>query len=912
MSKLDEQFYFIHKVMKIHMPLKCFKFKCKDNKCVELSTCGNKLAGLEEEKLEGFEDFLAEIIHERLSVVNTHVLLYLSTTYDLAVSEGDTHIKRKNANIQSFNKIFLGILLNSAYTSFKLFEKLYPLEVPKSSLVGAQYSAYKLIYFLEKTENYTFIKKIFEGNLAEDPEFLNELSDAVSTFIEYKLNDMTVVDQLSLVYIKILCRLLEIGAIQSNEIKKNLCLDTWSPMGIEQNNLFGVILTVPCLPHRNSVIINFLVSNDKVREFILLNNQNEVSQAVDRLRNMQENYIGACSDLLKLLLKQFQQETLFFIRKSVSLNNVKTKFELKTRLNTNFNLFSDNFCVNLLDFLLDLTSPIAILDEIKLEKVRKDHLMYDSELKILLATAICPSKEVVFESKEMPGTISYYFYCTLFMLRFGWTTLKKMIKFIYLLKIEQLNIDASSPAAAYYNSIINSYEAILLNDKRNSKIFNFYLVFCDLLQKWNEFSGKLPIEEPDECMKYIPEYILKDFAGFIIYLLGKNSKEIFPVNASSPVNRFLTFATFMISSPKLFQNIKLISKYVFTLNLLFKQNILKKDSDILKSNQTARRYFLSSLLRFYSDIEKYQFYGVSDAKIRFRRDSVKLLKNFLNHEYFNKQIVTLQKTEVFNKFLNFLLDEITFAYEKGIKCIESYKELFIKQKTDNSVTQLLNETKGLCITYWRMANTNLSLIVRLSDLQLEILVTDIFGRRFAAFLNQYMFKLNGPNYSKIKVEDPKAIKFKPIKALESLIKIFINLSKFPDFYTHIVGDPRFFNISVFEQTKKIIKSRILMDFNLVNNFVAFVNQLYKVSDQAIIDFDDAPDEYLCQITMELMKNPVKLPSGTVVERSNIERHLLNDKYDPFTKVEMTIQDAIEMPELKFKIQSYMNSKLIKS
>jgi ubiquitin conjugation factor E4 B len=58
-----------------------------------------------------------------------------------------------------------------------------------------------------------------------------------------------------------------------------------------------------------------------------------------------------------------------------------------------------------------------------------------------------------------------------------------------------------------------------------------------------------------------------------------------------------------------------------------------------------------------------------------------------------------------------------------------------------------------------------------------------------------------------------------------------------------------------------------------------------------------------------MRNPVKLPSGYVVDRSSIERHLLNDPRDPFTKSPMRIEDVEVDLETKRKVEEWVQSKL---
>ena len=45
------------------------------------------------------------------------------------------------------------------------------------------------------------------------------------------------------------------------------------------------------------------------------------------------------------------------------------------------------------------------------------------------------------------------------------------------------------------------------------------------------------------------------------------------------------------------------------------------------------------------------------------------------------------------------------------------------------------------------------------------------------------------------------------------------------------------------------------------------------------------------LTYEVMREPVELPSGQVVDRLNIQRHLLNDSRNPFTNQPLTMEDV---------------------
>lgn len=53
------------------------------------------------------------------------------------------------------------------------------------------------------------------------------------------------------------------------------------------------------------------------------------------------------------------------------------------------------------------------------------------------------------------------------------------------------------------------------------------------------------------------------------------------------------------------------------------------------------------------------------------------------------------------------------------------------------------------------------------------------------------------------------------------------------------------------------------------------------------DYADAPDEFRDPLMDTLMIDPVLLPSGKIMDRSIITRHLLNSSTDPFNRQPLT-------------------------
>lgn len=74
----------------------------------------------------------------------------------------------------------------------------------------------------------------------------------------------------------------------------------------------------------------------------------------------------------------------------------------------------------------------------------------------------------------------------------------------------------------------------------------------------------------------------------------------------------------------------------------------------------------------------------------------------------------------------------------------------------------------------------------------------------------------------------------------------------------------------------------------------------------MISDSEVPAEFECPITMELMRDPVKLvTSGVTVERTAIMRALLNDEIDPFSRQPLTSDMLQPDDALRARIEAWL-------
>lgn len=69
---------------------------------------------------------------------------------------------------------------------------------------------------------------------------------------------------------------------------------------------------------------------------------------------------------------------------------------------------------------------------------------------------------------------------------------------------------------------------------------------------------------------------------------------------------------------------------------------------------------------------------------------------------------------------------------------------------------------------------------------------------------------------------------------------------------------------------------------------------------------DAPAEYICPITMSIMKDPVIMPDGQTYEREAIQKALNANPISPITRQPMDMKDAKTNYALKSLIEKYVH------
>lgn len=71
-----------------------------------------------------------------------------------------------------------------------------------------------------------------------------------------------------------------------------------------------------------------------------------------------------------------------------------------------------------------------------------------------------------------------------------------------------------------------------------------------------------------------------------------------------------------------------------------------------------------------------------------------------------------------------------------------------------------------------------------------------------------------------------------------------------------------------------------------------VEHLVIEKQKAEVDYGEIPDEFRDPLMDTLMTDPVQLPSGNIMDRKVILRHLLNSQTDPFNRQPLTDSELV--------------------
>ncbi|XP_078498394.1 ubiquitin conjugation factor E4 B isoform X2 [Lissotriton helveticus] len=446
-------------------------------------------------------------------------------------------------------------------------------------------------------------------------------------------------------------------------------------------------------------------------------------------------------------------------------------------------------------------------------------------------------------------------------------------------------------------------DAGLLDENFLRRCLNFYGVVIQLVLHIMDPAFPnitLPLH-PDvpKLFAALPEFYVEDVAEFLFFVVQYCP----PVLFEPCTQDIVTFIVVLLCNQNYIRNPYLVAKLVevmFVTNPSI-QPRTQKFFEMIENHPLSTKLLVPSLMKFYTDVEHTgatsEFYDKFTIRYHISTIFKSLWQNIAHHGTFMEEF---NSGKQFVRYINMLINDTTFLLDESLESLKRIHEMQEEMRSKEHWDQLprdqqqarqaqLAQDERVSRSYLALATETVDMFHILTKQVQKPFLRPELGPRLAAMLNFNLQQLCGPKCRDLKVENPEKYGFEPKKLLDQLTDIYLHLDC-PRFAKAIADDQRSYSKALFEEViskmrKAGIKSTIAIEkFKLLSDKV---EEIVAKNARAEIDYSDAPDEFRDPLMDTLMSEPVRLPSGTIMDRSIILRHLLNSSTDPFNRQTLT-------------------------
>jgi ubiquitin conjugation factor E4 B len=326
-------------------------------------------------------------------------------------------------------------------------------------------------------------------------------------------------------------------------------------------------------------------------------------------------------------------------------------------------------------------------------------------------------------------------------------------------------------------------------------------------------------------------------------------------------------------------------------------------------------------MTFYTDVESTGASSEFYDKFTIRYHISVIFKSIWANPVHWKAVVNESRDgNQFVRFVNMLMNDTTFLLDESLDSLKRIHELQEalenkeewnrqpQEQQQSRQRQMVNDERQ-CRSYLTLAAETVDMFHYLTKDIKEPFYRPELVDRLAAMLNFNLQQLCGSKCKNLKVKNPEKYGWDPKRLLDQLTDIYIHLNSEP-FAQAVAGDERSYKKELFEDAMSRMKKALKKTDLQIEQFHDMARRVEEIREtNTSLDFSDAPDEFKDALMDTLMEDPVILPSGNVVDRSVITRHLLNSSTDPFNRQPLTQDKLVPAAELKEQIEAWKNSKI---
>ena len=508
-------------------------------------------------------------------------------------------------------------------------------------------------------------------------------------------------------------------------------------------------------------------------------------------------------------------------------------------------------------------------------------------------------------------------------------------------------------AASRYKSIGMCFQATLHQRELLDDVVAFYSLMAAYFPRValggatpaSGFSLPLPSPAPCDFLSF-PEYYVENMCQALSWV-GRLNVQLLSPNA---VEQFMLFFALFLGSHDYVKNPYLRGKMVEALS----SYIPHEDDGGDESNPWSRshvpagsqevtaminahplviKHLVKALVLLFVEIERTDRHNAFYEKFSTRYQIGEVMVYLWDHPGHREawKHVVEDDPKLYVRFVNMMINDSQHLLQEALEALPEVRDIESKMADQESWQRLPSSTREELLQQLESHRRTLNSDFALSSIYLklmEITSSDpsICARFFdvqirdrqARILNFFLRYMTIPAERKrLKLKEPEKYGWKPRELLASLAQIHANIfmANNEAWSAAVAADTDYYGTD-----PSILDHLITILTNLGTNptVVQAIDKLRTAAIEAVKtsaedeeNYEDAPEEFEDPLSCRLMKDPVKLPSGQVLDRSTILQHLLTDTRDPFSREAMTEDDLVEMPELKERIHSWMADRAAK-
>ncbi|KIH57147.1 u-box domain protein [Ancylostoma duodenale] len=428
------------------------------------------------------------------------------------------------------------------------------------------------------------------------------------------------------------------------------------------------------------------------------------------------------------------------------------------------------------------------------------------------------------------------------------------------------------------------------------------------------YENELPAVAPPLFAAY-PEFYLDDVLDLVTFALKQTAPLLVGRNNDWP-NHLLVF----ICCTHYFNNPFLAAKVVEVVMMLTPavmpaaQNLWYQ---VINSPMAMEKLF-PSLVKFYSDAEAgTDFY----EKFSIRRNIQVIFQCLWNETYYRSIMIQLARAcgPEFIRFINMVINDATFLLDESLAALKKIHdvELLMANKEEwaalgreeqQQKEGILEDAKRQVRSWLIYAKDTLELLGYLTRDAPQPFAQDVLGDRLASMLNHNIAQLCGRKCMELKVRDAaERFQWEPRKLVGQVVDIYLNLAALSDTFAEFIAhDERSYTPQMMNDVIRRLVSNNIVPISQIERFRALaekVETLYNNKAAQEMELEDAPEEFKDPVMDTLMEDPVRLPSGHIMDRKHIMRHLLSSQTNPFNRAALT-EEELE-PGTLLVLKSYL-------